>query len=438
MKHANPEMERVLIGMMLTSNAHVPYVLVDAGLRPRHLTDPLARQALDAIAALTERGDSADIFTVAEHIETGEAARQTAARLDHDFCAASVGAHITSTITMARQLVDLARWRARRDVLAQQDAACDSEDEQAFRAGEERLSAITVGRETRRVEPADQNDMLFQELSGDKPSRLWSTPWPALTFMLRGGLEESQSTFLSGVTRFGKSVVADQLLEAAAATGARARLYMNEMSGRERRRRVAARNTGIPMSRLMRLPLSEPDSRRTLKWLNDTGVRMAIEECDGWSMADICRDVKRRGCDVFVVDLLDNLPLLDGMSRRETTEESMRLIKQTVGETGAHAIVLGHLNRSRQTGSARVPEPALGDIRESGMIANLAHNVLFVHREQDELGKPLEDGLIIVAKHRNGDGGAVRVTFDGDRQRFLELDEHHGDSGRFERPGVAA
>lgn len=103
----------------------------------------------------------------------------------------------------------------------------------------------------------------------------------------------------------------------------------------------------------------------------------------------------------------------------------MRIFKQLAGEADCHVIVLGHLNRNRSSQSATIPIPTLGDIRESGMLANRAHNVMFVWREQDrETGSPQDDGLIILAKVRQGREGQVPVVFDGDRQRFREPDGH--------------
>jgi replicative DNA helicase len=108
------------------------------------------------------------------------------------------------------------------------------------------------------------------------------------------------------------------------------------------------------------------------------------------------------------------------MGRRETAEESMRVFKQLAIGAGCHVLVVTHLNRNRSSQTAYVPMPSLNDIRESGMISNRAHNVLFVWREQErDTGDPEDEGVIRLAKARAGRLGGVPVRFDGDRQRFL-------------------
>lgn len=423
--HANPQLERTLIGVLLANG--VPKVigvaLAEEGLRPEHLTVPQCRKTLEAIVALHDRGGHIELATVAEQLsrQTGAPIDQVVPALESMLGEAGM---LGGLRTYVRDIKDLAAWESRRQAVQVAQAAVQTRDEEGLQRAETDLALAGTEHQHRGGDPKALADRFFHRLS-NPDGRRW--PWPLLKLnqYTRGGMRPGQTTFLSGPTRFGKSVVADMCLESAAAAGARCWLYMNEMSEQERMERVAARSIPLPLWRVSADPIADKDAASIVKWLGEQGPAFGIEPCDGWSAAEIARDAKHRRADVICVDLLDELPLLPGMSRRETTEESMRIFKQLAGEADCHVIVLGHLNRNRSSQSATIPIPTLGDIRESGMLANRAHNVMFVWREQDrETGSPQDDGLIILAKVRQGREGQVPVVFDGDRQRFREPDGH--------------
>ena len=72
----------------------------------------------------------------------------------------------------------------------------------------------------------------------------------------------------------------------------------------------------------------------------------------------------------------------------------------------------------------------LSDLRESGSIEQDADMVLFLYRPEyyglteDEDGNPTQGvGEIIIAKHRNGETGSVRLKFVGKYVKFTDLDQ---------------
>ena len=74
--------------------------------------------------------------------------------------------------------------------------------------------------------------------------------------------------------------------------------------------------------------------------------------------------------------------------------------------------------------------PQLSDLRESGAIEQDADIVCFIHRPeyykiyQDEKGNDLKGvAEIIIAKHRNGAVGDVRLRFVGQYARFQNLED---------------
>ena len=187
--------------------------------------------------------------------------------------------------------------------------------------------------------------------------------------------------------------------------------------------RTAARNTRVPLDFIGNASTNDRVAAELTRWASSGGPMFAIHEASGWTAADICRDARFNRADVIAVDLLDELPLIPGMTRRETAEESYKLFIRLALQTGCHVIIAGHLNRARMTGRADILPPVLADIRETAQIANGSNNVVFVWREQDsQTGKPEPEGLVILAKARGGTPGSVDVYFDGDHQRWLPLD----------------
>ena len=112
-------------------------------------------------------------------------------------------------------------------------------------------------------------------------------------------------------------------------------------------------------------------------------------------------------------------------------------------------IALSQLNRgveSRQ--GAEGKRPQLADLRESGAIEQDADMVCFIHRPEyykileDERGNSLL-GLaeIIIAKHRNGATGDVRLRFKSDYAKFMNIEEdiqiQEFPSGGMPSPGLS-
>jgi len=145
------------------------------------------------------------------------------------------------------------------------------------------------------------------------------------------------------------------------------------------------------------------------------------------------RLVREHGVKIIMIDYLQ-LMNASGMqfgSREQEVSNISRSLKGLAKELNIPILALSQLNRgveSRQGGQGSRPQ--LSDLRESGAIEQDADMVLFIHRPEyykqyeDEKGNSLR-GLaeIIIAKHRSGSVGDVRLRFRGEFVRFQNLDE---------------
>ena len=139
--------------------------------------------------------------------------------------------------------------------------------------------------------------------------------------------------------------------------------------------------------------------------------------------------------------IIDYLQLMNasGMSynsRQEEVSTISRSLKGLAKELDIPIIALSQLNRSvenRVGQDANDPDskrPQLSDLRESGAIEQDADMVCFIHRPEyykilkDQHGNDLR-GLaeIIIAKHRNGAVGDVRLRFRGEFAQFANIEE---------------
>ena len=116
--------------------------------------------------------------------------------------------------------------------------------------------------------------------------------------------------------------------------------------------------------------------------------------------------------------------------RRQEISTISRSIKEIAKELNVPIIALAQLSRSvEQRGGDK--RPILSDLRESGAIEQDADIVSFIYRpdyygfvEDAETGESnFGIGEIIIAKHRNGAQGKVRLRFINEYARFDNLNE---------------
>ena len=133
--------------------------------------------------------------------------------------------------------------------------------------------------------------------------------------------------------------------------------------------------------------------------------------------------------------IIDYLQLMNasGMSfgsREQEVSTISRSLKQLAKELNIPIIALSQLNRSVES-RGEGKRPQLADLRESGAIEQDADMVCFIHRPE-YYTKSSEDGNgmdirglaeIIIAKHRSGATGDVKLKFRSELARFQNWDE---------------
>lgn len=135
--------------------------------------------------------------------------------------------------------------------------------------------------------------------------------------------------------------------------------------------------------------------------------------------------------------LVDYLQLMTaGSDNRGSREQEVSLISRSLKaiakELDVPIIALSQLNRSVESREGKRPQ--LSDLRESGAIEQDADIVCFIHRPEyygiteDEEGNSLRNvAELIIAKHRNGAVGDVKLTFIKELAKFMDMEEYPAD-----------
>ena len=140
------------------------------------------------------------------------------------------------------------------------------------------------------------------------------------------------------------------------------------------------------------------------------------------------RLVREHGVKIIIIDYLQ-LMNASGMSfgsRQEEVSTISRSLKGLAKELNIPIIALSQLNRGVENREGEEGKrPQLSDLRESGAIEQDADMVCFIHRPEYYKIYTSQDGTdlrgmaeIIIAKHRNGAVGDVRLRFIGQYTRF--------------------
>ncbi|MCK4781379.1 replicative DNA helicase [Candidatus Parcubacteria bacterium] len=125
--------------------------------------------------------------------------------------------------------------------------------------------------------------------------------------------------------------------------------------------------------------------------------------------------------------VVDYLQLMESRSPHLSTVQQMteisRSLKGLARELNIPVLALSQLSRAVEQRTP--PIPRLSDLRESGALEQDADVVLFIHRPdryKDDAEKNVAE--ILIAKHRNGPIGMIKLYFDEQRACFRTIEKY--------------
>ncbi|AER40748.1 MAG: replicative DNA helicase [Flavobacteriales bacterium] len=219
-------------------------------------------------------------------------------------------------------------------------------------------------------------------------------------------------------------------------------IFSLEMSSIQLITRLIASETGISSEKLKKASLSNLDWKRIFhKTKKLKEAPLFIDDTPALSIFSLrakCRRlISKHGIKLVLIDYMQLMGISDSgynnKSRNREQEISIisRSLKSIAKELDIPIIALSQLSRAVETrgGSRR---PLLSDLRESGAIEQDADIVLFIYRPEyygfhtwdtEEKDSCIGQAEIIIAKHRNGGLGKVRLRFISDQVKFMDFEE---------------
>lgn len=304
---------------------------------------------------------------------------------------------------------------------------------------------FSIGRQSNRprfISIKDELEEAYQRIEklqgGEKTLRGVPTGFDDLDGYL-SGLQKSDLIVLGARPSFGKTALAlDIARQAAQKSGKSVGIFSLEMSRDQITDRLLAAESQIPLWRLRTQRLNDETEFQMLHGAMDrlSKLPIFIDDTASPTIMHLRTNARRLQLEHDLCLLVvDYLQLVQPRVARDSTvsqiTEISRGLKALSKELNIPILALSQLSRAVDQREVRIPR--LSDLRESGSIEQDADVVLFLYRKDREKKERLEaptteeENLteVIIAKHRNGPLGTVKLKFDPERVSFRSIDRYH-------------
>jgi replicative DNA helicase len=254
-----------------------------------------------------------------------------------------------------------------------------------------------------------------------------------------GGFQRADLVIIAGRPSMGKTSLALNIARNAAVEHrACVALFSLEMARDSLVMRLLSSESGVNSRRVRFGQHTEEEERRVMEatgMLSESPIY--VDDTPMIRMAEMRSKALRlnfeRGVDLVIVDYLQ---LMQGEGRIENRVNEIsyisRSLKALARELNAPVIAVSQLSRAVEWRASH--EPQLSDLRESGSIEQDADVVLFIYRDEyyykneeewvaqhPDKEYPREEADVIIAKHRNGPTGRIKLRFRHNLARFESI-----------------
>lgn len=340
-------------------------------------------------------------------------------------------AHIMAEKATLRRLIQAGTAICEMGYAAQDDTG------HILEQSEKLIYDVLSGKDTHSVvairELLGESFALMQKLAANK-GKLTGVPTGfGYLDMMTSGLQKSDLIIVAARPAMGKTSFALNIAEyAAIRAGVPVAVFNLEMSREQLTNRIICSESLVSMQKLRDGTLDANDWMKIGENIARIGqAPIYIDDTPSLTVAEIrakCRRLKQRhGLGLIVIDYLQLMQGRQSRSenRQQEVSEISRSLKILAKELDVPVLTLSQLARGPESRTNK--RPMLSDLRESGAIEQDADIVMFLYRDEyynpDTPDKNIAE--CIVAKHRNGETGTVKLWWDGAHTKFLHLDEQH-------------
>ena len=252
---------------------------------------------------------------------------------------------------------------------------------------------------------------------------------------LTSGFQKSDLIIIAGRPSMGKTSLALSMARhVGVECNKRVAVFSLEMSKEQIVMRLLCSEAKVSNSRVRSGKLQDSDFPR----LVDAASRIAqadifIDDTPAISILEMRAKSRRlhRESPLSMI-VVDYLQLMKGSHRAQERREQeiseiSASLKALAKELSVPVIALSQLNRAVETRNDK--RPLMADLRESGAIEQDADIIGFVYRDEVYNPESPDKGIaeLIISKHRNGEVGTVKLSFQGEFTLFDNLDQDHED-----------
>src|SRR5436190_3297508 len=241
---------------------------------------------------------------------------------------------------------------------------------------------------------------------------------------LTSGLQPGNLVIVAARPGIGKSSLAMNVARNVAVASEPVAVFSLEMSRTEIGMRLLCAEARVPWDRIRNKRVGPDDWTRVVsaaETLHDAPLH--IVDAGNVNIVDIrakARRMKtgRQGLSLIIVDYLQLMTSPNARrpdNRQQEVAEISRSLKLLAKELHIPVVALSQLNRNPESRADKRPQ--LSDLRESGSLEQDSDIVMFIHRDDADPEKKREAELIL-AKHRNGPTGSVKLFFEPSLTQF--------------------
>jgi len=255
--------------------------------------------------------------------------------------------------------------------------------------------------------------------------------------LLGGGLQRSDLVIVAARPSLGKSSLAFNMAANAALNGNNVGIFSLEMSAEQIAIRLLSSESGVDSHRLRLGLMSDVEENKLIDAIGTLSeIPLFIDDTPFQTIVEMRSKARRlqaeKGLDLLIVDYLQ---LINGSgevrsgNRVQEMGEISRSLKGIARDLNVPVIACSQLSRAIEQRPDH--RPLLSDLRESGSIEQDADIVSFIHREDRYIDAeawekknpgqeyPANIAELIVAKHRNGRTGNIKLFF---QERFVKFE----------------
>jgi replicative DNA helicase len=432
----NLEAEESVLGAILLLDSPAMYgVVIEEALKPDDFYREQHRIVFEAMVELYDESRAIDTLTLVDHLrQTGKLDALGGEAFVHRLAGpVPAAANVQQYAQIVKNNALLRRLMTTTFEIQASVANREGEAREIVERAERAM--LDVAHDDRQKDFRSIDDVLHVELEklhklSQEGTAVTGTPGGFKDLdELTGGFQPGNLIIIAARPAMGKSSLVTNIAENVAIDAKRAvALFSLEMSETELAHRFIASQSRIRGDELRKGRVAESRWPKIVEASSKLAqAPLFVDDSSDIGLLDIRAKARRLhqrepgGLGLIIIDYLQ-LMRADGRieNRVEQVGQMSRGLKILARELDVPVIALSQLNRGVEARTDK--RPLLSDLRESGSIEQDSDLVVFIYRDEYyNKEETEEEGIaeLIIAKHRNGPIGTVKLTFRPEYPKFM-------------------